>query len=470
MSRPNLLFVYADQMRGMDMGCAGNKQVRTPTLDRLAEEGVRCTHAFSNIPVCGPARASLLTGRFPLEHGVLVNDLPLPETTPSIGKVLRAAGYRTGYIGKWHLDGVPRNKWTPPGPRRHGFEEWAAYNCSHQYFNARYYTDSPRPIEVDGYEPVAQTDLAIEFLRKADDRPFALFLSWGPPHDPYDQVPDEFRALYDPEAIELRPNVPDELPETARIRGKKVEDPRRVVADYYAAITALDAQMARLLEALDEFDLAGNTLVIFTSDHGDMLFSQGKMKKQQPWEESISIPFLARLPNVIPAGATCDVLLGIVDMAPTVLGLLGVPPLPGATGNDLSWALRGEQGVAPEALFLMNIVAADEGLRQGIPEWRGLRTGRYTYARTRAGDWLLYDNVTDPYQLHNLIGSPDHAALHNRLSAQLDRLLQERGDDFLPGFEHLQRAGLTALWNARERVMHGDRGRFIAVPDESGSV
>ncbi len=125
---------------------------------------MRMTHAYANTPVCTASRAMLLTGLYPAANRVVANDLPLPTELPTLGDIFRGAGYRTGYIGKWHLDGVPRNKWTPPGPRRHGFEEWAAYNCSHDYYRAdKYYRDQPAPIRIDGYEPEIQTNLALDF-------------------------------------------------------------------------------------------------------------------------------------------------------------------------------------------------------------------------------------------------------------------------------------------------------------------
>ncbi len=188
---PNLLLVFADQMRGMDMGCAGNPDVRTPAMDRLAKQGVRLTRCFATSPVCSPNRAILLTGTYPTTNRVPGNDLPLPSHLPSLGTIARGHGYRTAYIGKWHLDGVPRTKFTPPGPRRSGFDFWAAYNCTHDYFHPKYYRDTPQVVEVDGYEPEVQTDLALAFLDEQRDaaEPFCLVLSWGPPHDPYDQVP-----------------------------------------------------------------------------------------------------------------------------------------------------------------------------------------------------------------------------------------------------------------------------------------
>ena len=209
---PNLLFVFADQMRGMDMGCAGNFQVLTPNMDRMASEGTLFVNACANCPVCTPSRATMLTGRYPLSHRAVANDLPLPSSEVTIAEILRDVGYRTGYIGKWHLDGVPRDKFTAPGPRRHGFEFWAAWNCAHDYFHGRLYADTPEPIELKGYEPVGQTEVAIEFLEENGDRPFCLFLSWGPPHAPYAQVPERYKALYDPSQVQLRPNFSPEPP------------------------------------------------------------------------------------------------------------------------------------------------------------------------------------------------------------------------------------------------------------------
>lgn len=196
--KPNLLLVFADQMRGMAMGCAGNADVKTPVMDRLAAEGVRLTNCIASVPVCGPNRACLLTGSYPTTHRVLANDLALPTSTETLGTLAKAHGYRTGYVGKWHLDGVPRGKFTPPGPRRFGFDFWAVYNCTHDYLHPKFYRDTPDLLEPKGYEPEVQTDLGLEFLeaQKGADSPFCLVLSWGPPHDPYDAVPEPYRRLY----------------------------------------------------------------------------------------------------------------------------------------------------------------------------------------------------------------------------------------------------------------------------------
>jgi arylsulfatase A-like enzyme len=463
--RPNLVLVFADQMRGMDMGCAGNPQVQTPCLDRLAAEGARLCRAYANAPVCTPSRAVLLTGRHAIATTVVANDLPLPEGLPTLGSCMRGAGYRTAYIGKWHLDGVPRSRWTPPGPRRHGFERWAAYNCSHDYLHARYYGDGPEPIALPGYEPVAQTDLLLSFIDEPDPRPFAAVLSWGPPHDPYEAVPEHHRARYDPAALRLRPNVRPIAPGPGDLAGGR--DVRRTLACYYAHITALDEQVGRIRDHLERRGRSRDTLLVFTSDHGDMLWSQGRMMKQQPWEESVQVPLLLRWPGRVPAGRTVADLTGLVDLLPTLLGLLGVPVPAGVQGADLSAAVLAKpaapraRDAGPASVFLYDLVSVDQSHRQGIPEWRGVRTARHTYARTRAGPWLLYDNERDPYQLDNLVGRPELAAVQAGCEAELEGWLRRTGDPFEEGPALVRRLGLAPAWNARERELHPGAPRLL---------
>jgi len=453
---PNLLLVFADQMRGQDFGAAGNPQVHTPHLDRLASEGVLCTNAIANCPVCTPSRGSLLTGLNPLAHGAIANDVPIRTDVPSLGSVLRQAGYRTGYIGKWHLDGVPRDRFTPPGPRRLGFDDyWAAWNCHHRYFDGKYYLDSDEPHKLDGYEPDGQTELAIQFINRHRDEPFALVLSWGPPHDPYDQVPETFLSMYHADRMRLRPNV-------RFARGETEASRRRVVAQYYAAISALDTCLGRLMAALEALGLSERTLVVFTSDHGDMLGSQGMRNKEQPWEESILVPLVLRCPRLLPAGVRCDALIGIMDLMPTMLDLLGKDPPAGLDGRSLAPLLRGEPGATPASVPIGIHVPVDQAVAAGLAEWRGVRTARHTYARLQSGrGWVLYDNREDPFQLHNLVDDMAHAALLEQLERELSGWLERLDDPFLPWDQMVREAGRVEHWNARERYMHPDAPRTI---------
>ncbi|MGI8913966.1 MAG: sulfatase-like hydrolase/transferase [Chloroflexota bacterium] len=297
--RANLLFVFPDQMQAGAMGVAGHSTVQTPTLDRLARQGLRCTKAIANCPLCTPSRATMLSGRYPLGHGAVTNWLPLPTEAPTFGQVLRDAGWRTGYIGKWHLNGAQRQAgFVPPGPQRHGFDYWAAFNDGHHYFDGVYFRDDPKPIPIHGYEPDGQTDLAIDFIEQSAE-PWALFVSWGPPHQPYNDVLDAYKALYDPASVYVRSNT----------EGGN----RQIVADYYAAITALDANLGRLLAAVEREGQTRRTLVVFTTDHGDMLFSHGLREKHQPYEESIRVPLLVRFPGILAEGKVYDGLVTIAD-------------------------------------------------------------------------------------------------------------------------------------------------------------
>ena len=462
--RPNLLFVLVDQMRHAAMGCAGEAQISTPNLDRLARGGAMFRNAVSTVPVCTPARACTLTGRYPLSHTTLTNNSMLPNDMPSMGKMLKADGYSTGYIGKWHLSGeayigqTPYNEfqagYIPPGQLRHGFDYWAVHHCSHAYWNATYYRDEPEPILVEGWEPDTQTDLAIDFVHTHAEaepsrrRPFALVLSWGPPHTPF-TAPSEFRELYDAEGFELRRNVllpPEGFPLTPELAEDGESALREWTANYYGAISSLDHNLGRLLDALERHGVADETVVVFTSDHGEMLGSHGQLYKVQPWDESIRVPLIMRYPRAIDAGRVLDMPMGQPDILPTLLGLMGLRVPDGVEGDDLSGVLRGEavEPVDRSALMLWVCSALTWGMRWqyvddysglGAPRgfvrpYRGIRTRTHTYVRDRSGPWLLYENERDPYQMHNLIASRGPAMVPPEIDAELQGWLDRTGDLF----------------------------------------
>jgi arylsulfatase A-like enzyme len=451
--------------------------VQTPVLDRLAAEGVRFSRACSNMPVCTPARGSLLTGCWPQRHRALGNDLPVDPAMPSIARALGREGYACGYAGKWHLGGIPRYRRIPPGPERLGFDDfWAVWNCHHDYFRPKYYRDgASAPVLLEGrYEPEVQTDLVLDWLRDrdggaagasgenggaggagergGDERPFCLFLAYGPPHSPYRPLPPGGEGRYDPAALTLRPNCAD-APQT-----------RRDLAAYYAHVSAIDSQIGRLVAYLEATDRLDDTLIVYSADHGTMLDSHGIKYKQWPYEESIGIPLVLRYGARVPAGAVDDRLIGIVDYAPTLLGLLGVP-VPGAMqGRNLAPGGDLAAGERPESLFLQEAVATDQGARQGVTPWRGVRTEAHTYARRVDGPWLLFDNVADPYQQRNLAAAPDAAALRDRLEAELATWMARIGDTLEPRAALLERYGLAAVWAEREAHLHQGQNMSGAPP------
>ncbi len=431
---PNLLFVLADQWRAEAFGYAGNRDIQTPNLDRLQREGVHFVNAVSGMPVCSPTRASLLTGQRPLTHGVFLNDVPLDPAATTIAEALAAAGYDTAYIGKWHVDAHGRSNFIPR-ERRQGFDYWKVLECTHDYNHSAYYADGPEKLYWEGYDAIAQTKDAQQYLRDhaQSPKPFILVLAWGPPHDPYFTAPEKYRALYDADKLTTRPNVPEEGRANAR----------KTMAGYYAHCTALDDCFGELRRTLRETGLEENTLLVFTSDHGDMLGSQGAYKKQRPWDEAIRVPLLLRWPKGLGAKARqLDAPINSEDLMPTLLGLCGVP-IPGTVeGLDYSRYLRGGRDPGDGATVIQCVSPFGEWVRRnGGKEYRGVRTTRYTYVRDLNGPWLLYDNQTDPYQTNNLANQPKQARLQAKLDAVLARKLKERHDEFLPGEAYIKQWG-----------------------------
>jgi arylsulfatase A-like enzyme len=443
--RPNILFVFSDQHRWCDLGCYGNTAVRSPHLDALAREAVRCQNCISNSPLCVPSRGSLLTGLLPMRHGAIANDLPIREDVASIADALNAAGYHTGYIGKWHLAGVPRDRCIPPGRGRLGFAEWKVCNCNHDYGSAYYYDEDDRRIPIDGYEPVGQTDLAIDFIRRNRERPWALVLSWGPPHDPYLAVPDRYLQAYAGQDLPLRPNVPEAVRAT-RTRTLTRDEIRKHLGGYYAHITALDEQFGRLIAALRSAGLAEDTIVVYTSDHGDMLGSQGLTNKQLPYEESIRVPLLVSWPGHTFTGVS-DECIGLVDLPVSLLALAGVTPPPDTDGADLHALFADPSAQGRDACYIFDLIPCHQAAARGGTEWRGLRTRRHTFARTASdGGFILFDNQEDPFQLRNLVDDPAHAPLKRELSARLDVWIA-RHDELLPWEALIRKYGFRDAWN-----------------------
>ena len=448
--RPNIVYVMADQWRAQATGYAGDPNVKTPNLDRLATQGINMVNAVSGCPLCTPYRGTLFTGQHPLTTGLFINDVALNPKGATIGETFRSAGYATAYIGKWHVNGGGREAYIPP-ERRFGFEMFKVLECTHDYNKSHYYDGNDRTLRTwEGYDAIAQTHAAIDCIKnRKPNQPFLLMLSWGAPHDPYGTAPQKYRAMYSAAQIKLRPNVPAESANAAR----------GFLANYYAHCTAMDDCMGELIKALDQEGLAENTILVFTSDHGDMLKSQNQIHKQRPWEESMRVPFLIRYPVKFGrAGKSLDGMFETADIMPTLLGLSGLS-IPGSVeGKDFSKYLSGE-GTDPSggAAVIASYQPIADWLTDAGGEYRGLRTPRYTYAKKLDGPWLLFDNEKDPYQLTNLIGKPEAAEVQKQLDAELTRRLNERGDQFLPGAEYLKKWGYRP--NPRPRVLQKNKAQ-----------
>lgn len=444
-SRPNLLLVIADEWRADALGYAGDPNAHTPVIDRLAAQSVNFERAVSGCPTCSPSRASLMTGQYPLTHGVYLCDVPLAPKGITLGEALRNAGYQTGYIGKWHLDGSPdgryerREAYIPP-EKRFGFDYWKAQECTHDYNHSSYYEGNDQTKKYwPGYDAIAQTEDACRYVREhaKSPVPYFLMLSCGPPHPPLHTAPERYQAMYRDREIRLRPNVPEDR------KTQAIEDLR----GYYAHIAALDECFGRLLDTLEATGSAEDTIVVFTSDHGNMRHSQGVNGQLCPWEECIRIPLLIRIPRKFgrTARRSAALPIGMPDLMPTLLGLCGIPVPPGVQGTDYySSPTPTTRTAAPvSSAFLSLPVPNSDARTPGFAEYRGIRSLQYTYVRSIYGPWLLYDNQRDPYQMHNLCGRPEAKAIQARLDIELSGWLDTLNDQFLPAMDYLRRDHLS---------------------------
>jgi arylsulfatase A-like enzyme len=459
--RPNLLFVFPDQMRRHAMGFMNQDPVRTPALDRLASEGRVLDHAISNTPICSPFRAMLMTGKWPHSTGVVINCYARPDgweeterekkcylqrSERCLSDVLHDAGYATGYIGKWHLT-KPKKPYVdptdyggyiwdsyPPPEDRHSFDFWYGYGCHGNHLHPHYWRgDLPKnqPIQVDQWAPEHEADLAIEYVRnpagnyRDADKPFALFVSHHPPHNPYNAVPDKYVDEYRDRPLEEllnRGNVDLSLDEGPTAHAK------RAVRGYFAMVTGVDEQLGRMLACLREEGLEDDTIVVFTADHGEMMGSHDRMAKSVWFEESVGIPFIIRWPGKIEPGRD-DLLLSVPDYMPTLLGLMGLhDAFPhGVEGTDYSAALLGKSVARPTSAPYLSM--RHDGDEYGA---RGLRTHRYTFVVRRTTDGektILFDNEKDPYQMKNV--ADDREALVEELTKKLNEELVRIGDPWV---------------------------------------
>ena len=416
----------ADQLRYQSCGYAGNDKAYTPNIDSLAASAMNLENAVSGHPVCSAYRASLFTGKYTTSTGMVINELRMNPDHRCLADVLNDAGYKTNYIGKWHLYANELgnhydsdNSYIPPGKHRLGFDDyWAGYNFHHEYYKGYYHKDSPEKNIFEGYEPDAQTDLAIERLREISeqDEPFALFLSYGTPHDPWtkDNVPDEYYEMFKDIDFNVPPNYSSDKDPYGDNWSNIDKNPEKIdewMRVYYAMTANLDWNLGRLLKVIDNLELSDETIVVFTSDHGEMFGAQGRMKKNIFYEEAVRIPFLIRWPGHIEKGTFSDICLNTVDIMPTLLSLADLPIPEEVEGMDVSPILLGEKGKEPQAAFMQNTGAC--AVWEDGHEWRAVRDKKYTYAKYRVdGKELLFNNETDPYQQNNLA---DHPAFQHKL-------------------------------------------------------
>ena len=457
-TRPNVLVIFHDQLRAEALGCYGGRNIFTPNMDRLASEGIRFTNAVSPCPLCTPYRGMLQTGRYPTHSGLVVNWVEVNPNQRSIAHVFRDAGYRTGFIGKWHL-AAGRRKWTgkhamtrednrrirdamskvqernpepeyvPPGPSRLGYEHWEAFNFHADFNRAYYYRDTPERLYMAGYETDSETDMAIDFMRASqnDGAPFLLMVAPHPPHP-------RFQPEYAP--LGYLAQIPDQLHWSANVPSDhSLRNDPLPARCYYAMCKNADDNLGRMLQFLDRSGLSRDTILVFTSDHGEMLGSQGRMNKMVPFAESVRIPMIVRWPGRIPAGRTTGALQTPLDHLPTLASLAGLSAPDACDGADLTPVLLHSRTVDRDAVLMMNYTSNWDYFDTGTtwPEWRGVKTQSHTYAKWLNGGELLYDDLEDPGQMRNMADRPESCLVLKRMRELLEHLLRQAHDTFPPG-------------------------------------
>jgi arylsulfatase A-like enzyme len=422
-ANPNVIFVFSDEHRYQSMGHTEMPAVKTPTMDRMAAEGFSFRQCVSNYPVCSPYRAMVMTGKWPYHTGIIDNGIPLSPEEGTVGKAFQAAGYRTGYIGKWHLGGTRAETF--------GFDTSLIWEGTNTHYDvSEYYPASGEPVKPKGYNATLMTDQALAFIQENITRPFFLMLSINPPHSKFTDAPPEKLELYPEGSLPYRPNYGQADGPGETIFG---QNGWPHYEGYHAHISAVDDELKRLLEALESEGIAKDTIVLYSSDHGSMHGSHGVGSKRQPYEESLRIPLIIYGPGRIPVGGTSDALIGAIDMVPTLCGLAGIAPPADCAGANYSVVIQGEDAPVRDAQLIMHIAKgnASGGDEHPAPLFRGVRTGRYTYAVGEYGGLCLFDNVADPYQLKNLITDTEYAALRKELRDRLAHWLKRAGDPFV---------------------------------------
>lgn len=466
--RPNIIYVYPDQFRNQAMAFWNEPDyaehigwkadpVKTPRLDGFADESIVFSRAMSNCPLSSPYRGIFLTGMYPERNGITLNCMAerpqssLREDATCISDVLDAAGYSCGYIGKLHADHPTPNDPANPGhyvsdrrpewdaytpvERRHGFTYWYSYGTFDEHKNPHYWdTDGVRH-DPKVWSVGHETDKAIEFLRNRNgerkkDAPFFLTIAYNPPHSPYESLDDcmeEDFAIYkdmDYSELYVRENADTTLTKADAARY------------YFANVTGVDREFGRLLDELKELGLDRNTIVIFTSDHGETMCSQGTYDpKNSIYTESFNVPFIIRYPERIRPRVD-STLFSTIDIMPTLLSLAGLNDMipSSAEGRDLSPVIleNGKECDTPDAaLYIRNVNGPynEKGLVEGFfPAARGIKTDRYTFEIAIKKDGtlsrvLIFDDINDPYQLNPLDYKKEpetFAMLLNKLDAKLE--------------------------------------------------
>lgn len=449
---PNILVIHTDEHNFRTLGCYrdilpreqalmwGQAVVETPNIDSIAKDGAICTSFYATTPVCSPSRSSFISGRYPQNTPVIGNDIPLADGIISFAEVLKRKGYATGYAGKWHLDGHGKPQWDPQ--RDFGFSD------NRYMFNRGHWKkleDGPNGPRVAARDRKGRpsyglagadknsfatdwlTDKALDFIETHKQKPFCYMLSIPDPHGP-NSVRAPYDTMYDGEEIEFprtfnKPKEQTYAWADRQVAGMGKKQFSKLMHSYYGMVKCIDDNVGRIIAKLKEDGLYDKTILVFTSDHGDMCGEHARLNKGVPYESSARIPFVIRYPQKVGAGTVVDPALTCVDFMPTILSLMDFSVPDCVEGRDAASLFEGAPADWNDVAFFRST--------GGKSNWIAAVTARYKLIFSNQGDPCLFDLDLDPDELRNLIDDADHRTLAAKLATEMLDYAQQHEDPYV---------------------------------------
>ncbi|MDP6556230.1 MAG: sulfatase [Pirellulaceae bacterium] len=442
----NLLVVMTDEHNFRTLGCYretlspqqalmwGPAVVETPNIDWLAEQGAICTSFYATTPVCSPSRAALFSGRYPQNTPVVTNNIPLDDKIITYAELLRREGYATGYAGKWHLDGNGKPQWAPK--RQFGFEDnrfmfnrghWKKFEITDEgpRVSARNASGAPS-YGVDGADAKSfstdfLTDRTIDFIQAHHDEPFCYLVSLPDPHGP-----DTVRAPYDTMYAGQVYSAPASSKKPTKglpSWGQKTQGGFNM-AKYYGMVRCIDDNVGKILQCLRDNKLIERTIIVFTSDHGDLRGEHFRHNKGVPYEGSCRIPFLVYYPGKVKPGTRIDQALGSVDFLPTMMSMMGVTTVGSEEGRNASRLFTGGPVDDWRDIAFLRGTGGEQG-------WLMAVTNRYKFVLSPSDPPWLFDLDRDPDEITNFFDHPGYREIVQQLATQLRAYGVEHGDPFI---------------------------------------
>lgn len=433
----NLLVIQTDEHHFKTLGCYGGKIVKTPNIDWIAKNGAIATSFYATTPVCSPSRGALMSGKYPQHTPVTNNNIKLDDDIVTFAEVLRRKGYATGYAGKWHLDGDGKPQWGTK--RKFGWEDNRfMFNRGHW----KMFADGPNGPQVGstkngrpdyGIKGADEksfatdwlTDKVINFVNEKKGKSFCYMVSYPDPHGP-----NTVRAPYDTMYEDVKPPIPRSVNKTRAQTPKWAAKAPRITADtirllmpkYYGMVKCLDDNIGRILDTLRRNGQIDNTIIVFTSDHGDLCGEHGRLNKGVPYEGSARIPFLIYTPGKIKGGTVVNEALSCIDFMPTVMNLMNTKHGQKVDGRDATALFTGVKTDWSDMAFIRSTSVSKP--------WLCAVSDRYKLVYSEMGDPWLFDLEKDPDELINLFNDPESKNIITTMTDQLQRYCKLQKDPF----------------------------------------